>query len=77
MENSTERKSYGFVVYPGNNPTVIEQALKKRGNWHSIPHDKDILAACLLWKNLNFVPRVLNEFEELLKFSPSRTVLLP
>ena len=54
---------FGYIVYPGNNPTVIENALKKRKVWHPVNPDKDILQAQFLWKNLNFTGKVYSDFD--------------
>jgi hypothetical protein len=31
-----DKNGYFYVVYGGNNSTAIENALRKRGNWHSV-----------------------------------------
>ena len=62
------------MVYTGNNPQVIENALKKRNCWAPVPNDKYPLQAHLLWKNLNFPPKFYSEAEELLKINPNRSV---
>jgi hypothetical protein len=63
MENKNEKHKYGYIVWPGNNPTVIENALKKRNVWQAMNPDKDILNASFLWKQLNYSPKVYSEFE--------------
>ena len=70
----TERNSHGYVVYPGNNHTLIENALKKRGIWHSLAPEKDLLSAALVWKQLNLSSNIYGDFEEVLKCYPHRHV---
>ena len=60
MYESSEKK-YQAVVFPGNNPKVIEMALKARNAWQLIPHDKEIIYASLIWKNLNFTHKTLSD----------------
>ena len=40
MNTKTEKITYGYIVSPGNNPTVIENALKKRNVWLPLCPDK-------------------------------------
>lgn len=53
--------SYKYVLYPGNNPTVIQEALARRKNWQQVPYDK-ILLAHLVWKPLNFPSSLYESF---------------
>ncbi len=62
MEQKSDKILYGYIVSPGNNPTVIENALKKRNVWQSISPDKDLLSACFLWKQLNYSAKVYEDF---------------
>lgn len=66
---------YKYVLYPGNNPTVIQQALSKRKNWSQIPYDK-ILQANLIWKPLNFASTLYENFSEIMRYDKNRNVLL-
>lgn len=45
--------SFKYVLYPGNNPAVIQEALAKRKVWSQIPVER-ILNANFIWKPLNF-----------------------
>jgi hypothetical protein len=40
MNPKSDKTYYGYIVSPGNNPTVIENALKKRNVWQSMSADK-------------------------------------
>ena len=62
MDNS-DIKIFYYVVYPGNNPTAIENALKKRNIWRQLSQDKQHINAHVLWKNLNFSPKIYLEAE--------------
>lgn len=68
---------HGYIISPGNNPAVIENALKKRNVWQSLSAEKDLLSASFLWKQLNYSSKVYDDFEEVLKCYPGRHVLLP
>ncbi len=45
--------SYKYVLYPGNNPLVIQDALQRRKVWSALPPEK-ISWANLVWKPLNY-----------------------
>lgn len=53
---------HGYIVSPGNNPTVIENALKKRNVWQPLSAEKDLLSASFLWKQLNYSSKVYDDF---------------
>lgn len=74
MEASAAISKNSYVVYPGNNPAVIENALKKRNVWQVLPPDRDILNASFLWKQLNYSNKTYDDFEELLKLLPAKHV---
>jgi hypothetical protein len=74
MEAKNEKTQYGYIVSPGNNPAVIENALKKRNVWQALSPDKDLLSASFLWKQLNYSSKVYDDFEEVLKCYPNRHV---
>lgn len=74
MEAKNEKTLYGYIISPGNNPTVIENALKKRNVWQALSPDKDLLSASFLWKQLNYSSKVYDDFEEVLKCYPNRHV---
>lgn len=58
---------YKFVLYQGNNPTVIQDALALRKVWVQIPAEK-ILSANFVWKPLNFSSTLYNDLDEILRF---------
>lgn len=58
MNLKSEKISYGYIVSPGNNPTVIENALKKRNVWQPMNPEKDLLSASFLWRQLNYSSKV-------------------
>lgn len=74
MEIKSEKTTYGYIVSPGNNSTAIEIALKKRNVWQALSPDKELLSASFLWRQLNYSPKVYDDFEEVLKAYPSRHV---
>jgi hypothetical protein len=74
MNSKNEKNVYWYIVSPGNNPAVIENALKKRNVWQSLNPDKELLSACLLWKQLNYSSKVYEDFEEVLKCYPNKHV---
>lgn len=74
MNSKNEKITYGYIVSPGNNPTVIENALKKRNVWQSLNPDKELLSASFLWKQLNYSSKVYEDFEEVLKCYPNKHV---
>jgi len=74
MNSKNEKNTYGYLVSPGNNPTVIENALKKRNVWQSLNPEKELLSASFLWKQLNYNSKVYEDFEEVLKCYPSKHV---
>ena len=61
-EIRSEKTTYGYVLYPGNNPTVIENALKKRNVWTPLTPDKELLSACFVWKQLNLASNIYADF---------------
>lgn len=61
-EAKTDHTSHGYVVYPGNNPTLIENALKKREIWHPLTPEKDLLSASFVWKQLNLATNLYSDF---------------
>lgn len=73
--NSAERKYYKYVLYPGNHPAVIQEALNRRNCWAQIPHDK-ILTANFSWKPLNYPTQLYDSFDELMRFDKDRVVML-
>lgn len=73
-ENKVDRNSHGYIVYPGNNPTLIENALKKRGVWHPLSPERDLLSASLVWKQLNLAANIYGDFEDVLKCYPNKHV---
>ena len=62
------------MLYLGNNPTVIENALKKRNVWTPLSAEKDLLSACFVWKQLNLASNIYADFEDVLKCYPNRHV---
>ena len=73
-EGKTDRNSHGYIVYPGNNSSLIESALKKRNIWHPLAPEKDLLSAALVWKQLNLASNLYGDFEDVLKCYPQRHV---
>lgn len=60
--NVVGEKSYKYVLFPGNYPSVIQEALTRRNCWVQIPHDK-ILSANFAWKPLNYASTLYDSFE--------------
>ena len=46
---------YKFKVYPGNNPTVIRQALEARGNWtEGSDKEANDFKVNFIWRPMSF-----------------------
>ena len=73
--NVVEKKNYKYVLFPGNYPSVIQEALTRRNCWVQIPHEK-ILSANFSWKPLNYPSNLYDNFEELLRYDKDRNVML-
>lgn len=63
-----------FSILPGNNSTAIQKALEKRGVWSSLPPEKDYLHATFHWQQLNYSPKIYEQFNELARMYPSKHV---
>lgn len=67
--------TYKYVLYSGNNPSVIQEALAKRKVWTQVTNDK-IMLANLIWKPLNFPASLYESFNEIIRYDKNRNVLL-
>lgn len=67
--------TYKYVLYGGNNPAVIQEALAKRKVWSQIPQEK-LLLANFIWKPLNYASTVYENFNEIMRYDKNRSVLL-
>jgi hypothetical protein len=61
MEVKNDKTMFGYIISPGNNPTAIENALKKRNVWQALSPDRDLLSASFLWKQLNHSPKIYDD----------------
>lgn len=52
---------YKYVLYPGNNSAVIQDALAKRKVWVALDKEK-ILLANFIWKPLNYPEELYDNF---------------
>jgi hypothetical protein len=68
-----EITKYKFVVFPGNNPKVIQEALLKRNVWSAIPQDK-LLMSNFIWKPLNFTSSFYQDIDEVLSIHRHKNV---
>ena len=64
---------YKYVLYGGNNPTIIQECLAARKVWVQILPEK-ILSANFIWKPLNFSHTLYNDIDELLRYDKDHHV---
>ena len=67
--------TYKYVLHPGNNPSVIQEALTRRKVWTQVSYDK-IMQANLIWKPLNFPSSLYDSFNEIIRYDKNRNILL-
>lgn len=65
--------TYKYVLYQGNNPTAIQEALVARRVWTQISTEK-IQSANFIWKPLGFVDTLYDELDEILRYDKEHHV---
>lgn len=74
-QNENKNLTYKYVLYPGNNSAVIQQALSKRNVWLPISTQKLFLAN-LIWKPLNYSSNTYDQFDEMMRYDRQKIVML-
>ena len=65
--------TYKYVLYQGNNPTAIQEALVARRVWTQISTERQH-DANFIWKPLGFVDTLYDELDELLRYNKEHHV---